>query len=291
MMTLKGLFFRKTKLLKRAGQLSGTVFQYRQWEDGRCTFPYSTRDVERIFFETPAKLAKNGQVAWDKLCPSSIALVRDALKKSAENLAEFEITFSIRSPQGGTLWVQARAVPERMRDGSTLWNGHMEDITARHEAEDSSNLMLQTLADQKTIADKKEESETLIRLAKTKNIRILVAEDNDVNQRIIQAMLQRLGYDQTDVVSNGEEAVAAAINIAYDVILMDIQMPRMDGLEASRRIHAYTGQPDKPWIIAVTGGLMQEEQLAIEKAGLNGCLAKPLMVKQLEETLDDLPPF
>lgn len=134
----KGKFLRKTQLLKLIDRLPGTVYQYRQWETGRCTFPYSTPDIEEIFFASPAELAKDGRIAWNRVCPESIDLVQQTMQKSAENLTEFEITFCVRSPQGRTHWIRNQAMPERLRDGGTLWHGHMENVTAQYEAEETA---------------------------------------------------------------------------------------------------------------------------------------------------------
>ena len=132
----KRIFLRKPQLLKLIDRLPGTVYQYRQWKNGRCTFPYSALDIEEIFFASPVELAKDGRIAWNLVCPESIDLVQNTLKKSAETLAAFEITFSIRSPQGHVRWIRNHATPERLRDGSTLWHGHMEDVTVQHDADE-----------------------------------------------------------------------------------------------------------------------------------------------------------
>jgi CheY-like chemotaxis protein len=74
----------------------------------------------------------------------------------------------------------------------------------------------------------------------------------------------------------------------FDVILMDIQMPRMNGIDASRKIREITGHPTKPWIIALSAGVMKEEQITALEAGMNEFVAKPLVVAQLEKTLDNI---
>lgn len=134
----KGKFLRKSQLLKLIDRLPGTVYQYRQWKNGRCTFPYSTPDIEKIFFASPSELAKDGWIAWNRVCPESADLVQQTLKKSAEELTEFEITFCVRSPQDRIHWIRNHAMPERLRDGGTLWYGHMENVTARYEADEAA---------------------------------------------------------------------------------------------------------------------------------------------------------
>lgn len=115
--------------------------------------------------------------------------------------------------------------------------------------------------------------------------RVLVAEDHPVNQRLVSLLLTRLGH-RADVVSNGLEAVAAVRDRHYDVVLMDVRMPELDGLGATRRIRAEAGVR-QPWIIAVTaepGG--RDACLA---AGMDDHLTKPLVAVELAEALARAP--
>jgi CheY-like chemotaxis protein len=149
--------------------------------------------------------------------------------------------------------------------------------------------MLQALSEKKTESREKEEvAGTQIQPKKTRNMSILVAEDNAINQRIMEMMLQRLGCEKSIIVSDGEQAVAAVMDDMYDLILMDVQMPHMSGLDATRKIREYTGKSDKPWIIALTAGVMHEEQLAAMESGMNEFMAKPITIEQLEKMLDSL---
>jgi signal transduction histidine kinase/ActR/RegA family two-component response regulator len=118
------------------------------------------------------------------------------------------------------------------------------------------------------------------------NLRLLIAEDNPVNQRVASRMLQRLGY-KSDVVENGRLAVEAVERETYDVIFMDVQMPELDGLEATRRIKARPGQT--PWIIALTAHALEEDRKQCLAAGMNDFLSKPVQLTELTAALERMP--
>ncbi|QHI70025.1 PAS domain-containing protein [Tichowtungia aerotolerans] len=134
----KTKFLRKKQLLKLVDRLPGTIYQYREWPDGRSCFPYSTRAIEAIFFTSPRVLSKDASFAWEKIEPDCRQTIRETLEHSAKHLKEFEATFQTRSPQDRLHWFHTHAIPERLRDGSTLWHGYMEDITAEHKAEEAA---------------------------------------------------------------------------------------------------------------------------------------------------------
>ena len=99
-------------------------------------------------------------------------------------------------------------------------------------------------------------------------LRILLAEDNPVNQKVAVLSLKRLGYE-ADVVGNGREAVEAAARQRYDLILMDVQMPEMDGLEATRRIVQACAPVDRPCIVGLSANAMREDVDAARQAGMD----------------------
>ncbi len=113
---------------------------------------------------------------------------------------------------------------------------------------------------------------------------ILLAEDNAVNQMVLLQMLRKIGY-QADLASNGFDVLAALDRQAYDVILMDIQMPDMDGFEATRRILARFPKMKRPRIIALTAHALNGDRERCLEAGMDGYLSKPVKIEDLQSAL------
>ena len=120
------------------------------------------------------------------------------------------------------------------------------------------------------------------------SLRILLAEDNPVNQRVAQLMLTKLGH-RVDTVSNGLEAVEAVRRAAYDVVLMDVQMPEMDGIQATEVIRAELAADQQPPIIALTAGVLADDRAACIQAGMNSYLCKPIRADELAAALAPYP--
>jgi signal transduction histidine kinase/CheY-like chemotaxis protein len=115
--------------------------------------------------------------------------------------------------------------------------------------------------------------------------RILLAEDNVVNQKVALHMLERLGY-RADVVANGLEALVSAQRQHYDIILMDVQMPEMSGLEATRKLRElWPDGPQRPWIIAITANAMAEDREQCLAAGMDDYISKPIKLEELKAVL------
>jgi CheY-like chemotaxis protein len=121
-------------------------------------------------------------------------------------------------------------------------------------------------------------------LAKRHPLRILLAEDNLVNQKLALRLLGQMGYS-ADVVANGHEVLERVQERPYDVVLMDVQMPEMDGLEASRRLVAELEPHQRPRIVAMTANAMQGDREACLAAGMDGYVAKPIRVDALMAAL------
>jgi PAS domain S-box-containing protein len=117
-------------------------------------------------------------------------------------------------------------------------------------------------------------------LAERLPLSILLAEDNAVNQKLALRLLQRMGY-RADLAKNGLEALAAVSRQSYDLILMDMQMPEKDGLEATREIRATLPSDAQPVIIALTANAMQGDRELCMAAGMNDYLSKPIQIPEL----------
>ncbi|MEM7530849.1 MAG: ATP-binding protein [Chloroflexota bacterium] len=122
-------------------------------------------------------------------------------------------------------------------------------------------------------------------LGNTHPLRILLAEDNPVNQKVALRVLNRLGY-RADVVANGQEALNAAHRQPYDLVLMDMQMPEMDGLEATRQIRDTLDPIRQPTIVAMTAAVMEEDRARSIEAGMNGFVAKPFHPEDLVSVIE-----
>ncbi len=118
--------------------------------------------------------------------------------------------------------------------------------------------------------------------------RILVVEDNPVNQKLSLLLLSRLGY-RPDLAANGVEALATLKRQPYDVIFMDMHMPEMDGLEASRRIEQMFSADMRPWVIALTANAMASDRAICIEAGMRDFVSKPIRANDLRNALDRVP--
>jgi len=119
-------------------------------------------------------------------------------------------------------------------------------------------------------------------------LRILLAEDNVVNQKLALRLLQQMGY-RADLASNGIEAIESVERQTYDVILMDVQMPEMDGIEAARQITGRWQAAERPRIVAMTANAMQGDREMCLAAGMDDYVTKPIRVDALVDALSRIP--
>jgi CheY-like chemotaxis protein len=146
-------------------------------------------------------------------------------------------------------------------------------------------------ANQPTFDRVKTQPRTLDRtLAQKHPLRILVAEDNIVNQKVAIGILEKLGY-RPDVAANGLEVIEALNRQPYDLILMDIQMPEMDGIKTTAKITEGWRAKDRPMIIAMTANAMQGDREQYMNLGMQGYISKPVRVSDLIEALQQVKPL
>jgi CheY-like chemotaxis protein len=146
------------------------------------------------------------------------------------------------------------------------------------------HIVAQLTKNQKGLAEEPEVKKKLsVDFAKQYPLHILIAEDNLTNQKLADRVLSKLGY-VTEKVLNGREAVDGQHLHHYDIILMDIQMPEMDGLEATRTIRLQTGP--QPVIIAMTANAMQGDRETCLQAGMDDYISKPIKLEELLKLLE-----
>jgi len=116
------------------------------------------------------------------------------------------------------------------------------------------------------------------------DLHILVAEDNDILRSLISKLLTKMGY-HADLVCNGQEAVAAVREKSYDLVLMDMQMPVLDGISAAKAIRSSTGPERNVPIIALTANALVGQRESCLAAGMNSFLTKPIQPDALRSTI------
>jgi CheY-like chemotaxis protein len=137
--------------------------------------------------------------------------------------------------------------------------------------------------------EKSERIQFDVEFGKRHPLSILLAEDNAVNQKLALLMLERLGY-RADVAGNGLEVLQALRRRRYDVVFMDVQMPEIDGLEATRAIVQKYGVKRRPRIVAMTANVMKEDRDECFAAGMDDFIPKPIQLAALVAALNRCPP-
>lgn len=147
--------------------------------------------------------------------------------------------------------------------------------------------MAASLAEEEAILDAVSD-EDRARRAERRPFKILLAEDNPVNRKVALLMLKRIGY-RADTVLDGLEAVETLERRPYDIVLMDVQMPELDGVEATRRIRSELDPDRQPFIIAMTAHAINGDRERYLDAGMDAYVSKPIRIEELEAALDQVP--
>ena len=239
--------------------------------------------------------AKWGMAVQDTEFP---AQVLEMLKKDAYDLAIVDM--HMPGMDGAMLAQKIRDAGHRLPLVLFSSHGRKEDTDSLFAATLAKPLRQSQLFDtlvsllNKDVAPKAAAAPTKPRLdaemAKPHPLRILLAEDNAVNQKLALRLLSKMGY-RADVAANGLEALESVKRQPYDVVLMDVQMPELDGLEATRRIRAEGTLQGQPRIVAMTANAMQGDREACIAAGMDDYVTKPIRVDALVHALESVQPM
>jgi signal transduction histidine kinase/methyl-accepting chemotaxis protein/ActR/RegA family two-component response regulator len=183
------------------------------------------------------------------------------------------ISKRLAEAMGGTMWAESDGVPGR---GSTF---HVTIRTTVAAADAAPRALTPTPGSLDLDPEQ----------ASRHPLRILLAEDNAVNQKLALRLLSQMGYE-ADVAANGLEAIDAVERQPYDLVLMDVQMPELDGLEATRRIVEQVPVERRPWIVAMTANAMDGDRERCLEAGMKGYISKPIRVEELVAAVLTAPP-
>ena len=122
-------------LMKLSDTIPAAIYQYRLYPDGSFSFPYASVGIEDLYEVSAENVMNNAQAVFDVIHPDDSSMLIDSISKSAETMTLWDIEYRVQLPKKGLRWLQGHSKPERLKDGSILWHGFMEDITDRKTIE------------------------------------------------------------------------------------------------------------------------------------------------------------
>ncbi|MEM7530637.1 MAG: response regulator [Chloroflexota bacterium] len=255
-------------------------------DNGGITVQVSASPVAEKGMETSSQFATNGSVPQDapyrvhfQVKDTGIGIPIDRLDRLF--LSFSQVDASIRRKYGGT--GLGLAISKQL---ATLLGGEMwVESTAGVGSTFHFTIVGQKAAVQPPAKTKRNATQFDAKMASQKPLKILLAEDNVINQKVALGVLRKCGYT-ADIAANGLEAIDALKRQPYDVILMDVHMPEMDGLTATQRIRTHWPQEEQPTIIALTADAMDQHREEYLSAGMDDFVPKPIRVPALISALN-----
>ncbi|MBC8039113.1 MAG: response regulator, partial [Opitutaceae bacterium] len=210
---------------------------------------------------------------------SGIGIPSDRLDRLFQQFCQVDVSTTRR--YGGT--GLGLAISKRLSEihGGRMW------VTSQPGEGSTFSFTIQVTATSGTIADTARASAEPVfdtSFATRHPLGILVAEDNPVNQKVVRRILEKLGYTP-EVVANGIEVLAALARHPFDVVLMDVEMPEMDGLTATRALRTDVPASRQPAVIAVTAHALESDREHFGECDMDHCLTKPLRLAELTAAL------
>jgi PAS domain S-box-containing protein len=257
----------------RLGQVLGNLFSnaVKFTENGEVAVSVSSKKQDNGCIKIHFAISDTGSGIpddkMDRLFQSFSQVDSSTTRKYGGTGLGLAISKKLVELMGGTIWAQSK-----IGEGSTF---HFE-IISRSTNLDPIDLGVKQFSWQ-DVKDQKGK----------RAMRILLAEDNEINQKVMLHMLSKLGYT-ADVASNGLEVLRALERQLYDIILMDIQMPEMDGVETAKKIREKWQGKDRPKIVAITAYALQGDREYFLDAGMDRYLSKPVHLDELGAVLSSL---
>ncbi len=215
------------------------------------------------------------------VCDSGIGIAPERISQLFHSFSQLDVSTTRRYGGTGLGLAISRRLTELM--GGSMW------VESAPQQGSTFHFTITTapVTDLPPAAQKQAQSPFIANLATTFPCRILLVEDNIVNQKVALRILGRMGYDAR-VAANGKEAIAALQSEPFDFLLMDLHMPEMDGLEATRIIRQLLPAERQPLIVAVTAAALREDEQACLAAGMDAYITKPIRLERMAEVLRTL---